>query len=108
MFPSVRSRLGSERSAADIVAASSRQYEGPVMPHSMTTNVATGGIAIASQPGPVPNPAARRASPRFEPVPAAWPTATGCGLGEVTARCLSVWASRSGQADPVRAGRCNL
>src|SRR5215469_3474509 len=45
MLPSVRSRLPSGRCAADIVAASSRQYEAPVMPHNVITSVATPGSA---------------------------------------------------------------
>src|SRR6516165_1048589 len=87
MFPSVCSRLPNGRWAADMVAASSRQYEAPVMPQSMITNVTAGGSAIIHR-GPASKPA-RRASPRFEPARAACPPeTTGWVLGEVTARCL--------------------
>src|SRR5208282_4615465 len=88
MFPSVCSRLPSGRWAADMVAASSRQYEAPVMPQGMITNVTAGGSAII-QRGPASKPAGRP-SPRFAPAPVARPPeTTGWVLGEVTARCLS-------------------
>src|SRR5215469_13524052 len=88
MFPSVCSRLPNGRWAADMVAASSRQYEAPVMSQSMITNVTTGGSAIIHR-GPASKPA-RRAWPRGAPAPAAWPPdTTGWVLGEVTALCLS-------------------
>src|SRR6516162_3126304 len=87
MFPRVCSRLPNGRWAADRVAASSRQYEAPVMPHSMITNVTTGGSAII-QRGPA-SKSARPASPRLAPAPAGWPPeTTGWVLGEVTAQCL--------------------
>src|ERR1700726_828483 len=79
MFPSVRSRLPNGRCAADRVAASSRQYEAPVMPHNVMTSVATPGTA-SIQAVPALNPA-RRAAPVLAPA-AAWAT-TGCVLGEV-------------------------
>ena len=71
-----------------MVAASSRQYEAPVMPQSMITNVTAGGSVIIHR-GPASNPA-RPASPCLAPAPAAWPPeTTGWVLGEVTAQCLS-------------------
>src|ERR1700756_2682457 len=82
MLPSVRSRLPSGRCTADIVAASSRQYEAPVMPHSVITSVPTAGIpSIQAVPGTKP---ARRADPGPPPDPGGAFATVGCVLGEVT------------------------
>src|SRR6202042_3070351 len=111
MLPSVRSRLPSGRWAAEMVAASSRQYEAPPIPHSMITNVTSGGIAI-SQAGPASRPRraerrARVACPPAARVPAAWPPETTGGvLGEFTAQYLPTRACQ-GQGATVCKTLCN-
>src|SRR5258708_10564560 len=104
MFPSVRSRLPSGRCAADRVAASSRQYEAPVMPHNVITSVAAPGSA-SIQAAPALKPARLLAAPSPPPAPAAAWATTGWVLGEVTARCLPIrtpglrhYATRRGPA----------
>ncbi len=98
MFPNVRSRFPNGRCAADRVAASSRQYEAPVMPHNVRKSVTTPGSA-SIQAVPALNPA-RRAAPRPASAPApAWATTRrvlgGWVLGEVTA---PNYATRRGRA----------
>src|SRR5215469_18291108 len=55
MLPSMRSSWPNGRCTATEVAASSRQYEGPVIPQSAPTKVASGGAASTRNrsPGPV-------------------------------------------------------